>query len=154
MNLSAGTLVLSGGTLNLGGFTSTFGSLTVTANSILDFGTSGSSILNLTSLMVNSGVTLTIANWTDAVDYFYSLTNPGAPISAASSIHRLPPCRHQVAALRQSDHARSGALHLRRSAAVARALSAAVWRQRRSKKRRLKKEDPQWAILLLFHLPS
>ena len=78
MNLSAGSLVLSGGTLNLGGFTSTFSSLSVTGNSILDFGTSGSSILNLSSLTVNSGVTLTIANWTDAVDYFYSLNNPGA----------------------------------------------------------------------------
>jgi MYXO-CTERM domain-containing protein len=27
---------------------------------------------------VNSGVTLTIANWTDAVDYFYSINNPGS----------------------------------------------------------------------------
>ena len=78
MNLSAGTLVLNGGTLNLGAFTSTFGSLLVTANSILDFGGSGSAILNLTSLAVNSGVTLTIQNWADAVDYFYSLNNPGA----------------------------------------------------------------------------
>jgi fibronectin-binding autotransporter adhesin len=79
MDLSGGTLVLSGGTLNLGGFDSTFGSLSVSANSILDFGTSGSSILNiLNSLTVNSGVTLTIANWTDTVDYFYSLTNPGS----------------------------------------------------------------------------
>jgi autotransporter-associated beta strand protein len=80
MNLSAGTLVLNGGTLNLGGFTSTFGSLDVTANSILDFGTSGSSILNLTSLVINTGVTLTIANWTDAVDYFYSQNNPSSAI--------------------------------------------------------------------------
>jgi len=78
MNLSSGTLVLNGGTLNLGGFNSTFGSLSVTANSILDFGTGGSSVLNiLNSLTVSSGVTLTIKNWTDTVDYFYSLTNPG-----------------------------------------------------------------------------
>ena len=78
MDLSAGSLTLSGGTLNLGGFTSTFGTLSVTADSMLDFGTSGSSILNLSSLSVNSGVTLTIKNWADTVDYFYSLTNPGA----------------------------------------------------------------------------
>ncbi|HUJ42143.1 MAG TPA: autotransporter-associated beta strand repeat-containing protein [Opitutaceae bacterium] len=76
MNLASGTLMLSGGTLNLGGFSSTFNSLSVTANSTLDFGTSGSSILNLTSLSVASGVTLTIANWTNAVDYFYSTNNP------------------------------------------------------------------------------
>jgi fibronectin-binding autotransporter adhesin len=78
MNLSAGTLVLNGGTLNLGNFNSTFGSLSVTADSILDFSASGSSILHLNSLTVNSGVTLTIQNWTDTVDYFYSLNNPGA----------------------------------------------------------------------------
>jgi fibronectin-binding autotransporter adhesin len=79
LNLSGGTLQLSGGTLNLGGYTSTFGNLLVTASSILDFGTSGSSILNiLNTLTVNTGVTLTIANWTDTVDYFYSLLNPGS----------------------------------------------------------------------------
>ena len=27
---------------------------------------------------MSSGVTLTIANWTDTVDYFYSLLTPGA----------------------------------------------------------------------------
>ena len=79
MNLSNGTLTLFGGTLKLNGYTSTFGTLNVASNSILDFGTSGSSVLNiLNSLTVNSGVTLTIQNWTDTVDYFYSLTNPGA----------------------------------------------------------------------------
>ena len=77
MNLSSGTLQLGGGILNLGGFTSTFGVLSVTANSILDFGTSGSSILNiLNSVTVSSGVTLTIQNWTDTVDYFNSLVSP------------------------------------------------------------------------------
>ncbi len=78
MDLSGGNLVLNGGTLNLGGFSSTFGSLSVTADSILDFGGGGSSILNiLGSVSVGSGVTLTIANWIDAVDYFYSLNDPG-----------------------------------------------------------------------------
>ena len=76
MNLAGGNLVLNGGTLNLGGFTSTFSSLTVTANSTLDF--SGTSILNLNSVVVNSGVTLTIADWSNTVDYFYSLINPGS----------------------------------------------------------------------------
>lgn len=78
LSLAAGTLVLNGGTLNLGGLTSTFGALSVTANSIIDFGTGAGSILSLNSLTIAAGVTLTIANWTDSVDYFYSLLSPGA----------------------------------------------------------------------------
>jgi hypothetical protein len=74
----SGSLVLAGGTLNLGGFTSTFNSLSVTANSIIDFGTTGHSILDiLNSVSVASGAILTIDNWTDTVDYFYSLYDPG-----------------------------------------------------------------------------
>jgi len=76
MNLAGGNLVLNGGTLALGGFTSTFSTLTVTANSTLDF--SGLSVLNVGSLAVNSGVTLTVTNWADTVDFFYSLFNPGS----------------------------------------------------------------------------
>jgi len=76
MNLAGGNLVLNGGTLALGGFTSTFSTLTVTANSTLDF--SGMSVLNVSSLNVNSGVTLTVTNWADTVDFFYSLLNPGS----------------------------------------------------------------------------
>jgi autotransporter-associated beta strand protein len=79
MNLAAGTLVLHGGTLNLNGTNSTFGSLSVTADSVIDFGTGGASILNiLNSLTITSGVTLTINDWTNGVDYFYAGTNPGA----------------------------------------------------------------------------
>ena len=81
LNLSGGNLVLSGGTLNLGGFNSTFNSLAVTANSIIDFGSGAGSILNIlgaNSVSIAAGVTLTIANWTDTVDYFYSLVNPGS----------------------------------------------------------------------------
>ncbi|OHE87223.1 MAG: hypothetical protein A3G75_07205 [Verrucomicrobia bacterium RIFCSPLOWO2_12_FULL_64_8] len=79
MTLSAGSLVLSGGTLDLGGYSSSFGSLSVTADSILDFGAgSGSTLSVLNSLTINSGVTLTVRNWTDAVDYFVSLIDPGA----------------------------------------------------------------------------
>lgn len=76
MNFASGDLVLNGGTLNLGGFTSTFSALTVTGNSVLDF--SGTSILNLDSVTVAAGVTLTVTNWADTVDYFYSLLNPGS----------------------------------------------------------------------------
>jgi autotransporter-associated beta strand protein len=81
MNLSAGALVLNGGTLNLGGYNSTFGSLSVTADSVIDFGTGGASILDiLNSVSVASGAILTIDNWTDTVDFFYSLYDPGVAI--------------------------------------------------------------------------
>jgi len=81
MNLNNGTLTLNGGTLKLNGFNSTFGSLDVTGNSILDFGTSGSSVLNiLNNITITTGVTLTIQNWSDAVDFFYSQHNPGSSI--------------------------------------------------------------------------
>ncbi len=78
MNFASGSMVMNGGTLNLAGFTSSLGSLSITADSILDFGSVGSSVLTLGSLSISSGVTLTIQNWTDAVDYFYSLANPGS----------------------------------------------------------------------------
>jgi autotransporter-associated beta strand protein len=81
MNLSNGTLLLFGGTLKLGGYTSTFGTLNVASNSVIDFGTSGSSVLNiLNNITITTGVTLTIQNWTDAVDFFYSQNNPGSSI--------------------------------------------------------------------------
>ncbi len=76
VSLSGGNLTLSGGTLALGGFDSSFSSLTVTSNSILDFG--GASTLSLASLTINPGATLTVTNWSDAADYFYSLADPGA----------------------------------------------------------------------------
>jgi len=34
--------------------------------------------LNLNSVVVNSGVTLTISNWSDTIDYFFSQVNPGS----------------------------------------------------------------------------
>ncbi len=79
MNLATGTLQLAGGTVALGSFSSTFGSLSVTADSILDFGNSVASTLSiLNSVTVASGVTLTIRNWIDTVDFFYSQFDPGA----------------------------------------------------------------------------
>jgi len=81
MNLG-GTLALNGGTLNLGGFTSTLGTLAVTADSILDFGTAGASVLSvLNSLTVDPGAVLTIADWTNTVDFFYAqFGDPGAAV--------------------------------------------------------------------------
>ena len=71
-------LVLAGGTLNLAGTTDTFGSLTISGNSVLDFGNSSASILNISSLSIAPSVSLTVNNWINAVDYFYDQTNPGA----------------------------------------------------------------------------
>ena len=73
---TTGTVTLSGGTLNLGGLGQTIGTLQVTADSILDFG--GNATLNLTNLSISSGVVLTVANWVDAVDFFYAFNDPGA----------------------------------------------------------------------------
>lgn len=72
-------IVLAGGTLNLNGTTSTFGSITVTGNSVLDFGASTASVLNSSSLnFANSGVGLTVNNWVNATDYFYTQNFIGA----------------------------------------------------------------------------
>ncbi|QYM79384.1 autotransporter-associated beta strand repeat-containing protein [Horticoccus luteus] len=75
---TTGTVVLAGGTLDLGGLAQTIGTLQVTGNSILDF--SGVSRLNLTSLSISSGVTLSIVNWSDMVDFFYATNNPGSTV--------------------------------------------------------------------------
>ncbi len=72
-----GGLVLNGGTLDLGGFTHDVTSLNVTADSILDFHGSASS-LSVDTLTVQSGVTLTVVNWTETVDAFFSQFDPGA----------------------------------------------------------------------------
>ena len=72
-----GTLTLSGGTLALNGFNLTVGTLHITGNTILDFGNSSASILNATNFVIDSSITLTVNNWVNAVDFFYSQNNPG-----------------------------------------------------------------------------
>jgi len=72
-----GEFRLSGGTLALNGFDLTTQLFHVTANSILDFGSGLASVLSTTTFVIDSGVTLTVNNWTDTVDYFYAQTNPG-----------------------------------------------------------------------------
>jgi autotransporter-associated beta strand protein len=81
LNAPGATLELNGGTLNLGGYQSTFGTLAVIANSVIDFsGNSGSVLSILNSVTIGAGMTLTISDWVNGVDYFYSLNNPGATI--------------------------------------------------------------------------
>lgn len=67
-------LELGGGTLALGGFHHTFDALTVSGDSILDFG--GSSWVNFGSVSFTGNYTLTVQNWNNTVDYFFSLLPP------------------------------------------------------------------------------
>ncbi len=72
-------ITLAGGTLNLNGFTGTLGNLSVTATSTIDFGSSSNSALTVQSIAITGGASiLNINSWSDAQDYFYSNTNPGA----------------------------------------------------------------------------
>lgn len=79
MNAPNATLELNGGTLNLGGYKSTFGILDVNASSVIDFnGASGSVLDILNAVVIGAGAILTINDWVNGVDYFYSIKNPGA----------------------------------------------------------------------------
>ena len=75
----AGTLTLAGGTLELGDHAHGFSTLNVTADSILDFG-AGASSLDVNTLSVQSGVTLTVTNWTAGVDAFFAQFDPGTAV--------------------------------------------------------------------------
>jgi fibronectin-binding autotransporter adhesin len=76
-----GTLDLSSATLSLAGFNLTVGTLEIAAGtSVIDFG-SGSSILTVTNLILDSGAALTINNWNDATEYFYTASNPGGALA-------------------------------------------------------------------------
>ncbi|MEZ0216826.1 MAG: beta strand repeat-containing protein [Rariglobus sp.] len=66
-----GTLKLNAGTLALNGHDITLGTLHITGNSVIDFGSAASSLLAGT-LIIDAGVTLTINNWNDTVDFFYA----------------------------------------------------------------------------------
>ncbi|MBI2516967.1 MAG: PEP-CTERM sorting domain-containing protein [Opitutae bacterium] len=76
----AGTVTLGGGTLALGGASYSFGGLNVTANSVIDL--AGSTTLNLTNLTISAGVTLTIQNWQDTVDFIYTTNFTGATLDS------------------------------------------------------------------------
>jgi autotransporter-associated beta strand protein len=73
-------IILNGGTLNLGsGYTHTFGGLTVNTgtNSVIDFGTTGSTVVEFSTVNVTGAGALNVNNWTDAVDYFLATASPG-----------------------------------------------------------------------------
>lgn len=73
----AGELQLAAGTLALSGYNLTAATLHVTGNSIIDFA-GGNSTINLTHLILDAGVTLTVQNWANAADYFYTQGWTGA----------------------------------------------------------------------------
>ena len=73
-------IVLNGGTLNLGsGMVQSFGSLTVTgsADSIIDFGTTGSTYAEFTSVDVTGSGKLKVSNWSNGSDAFVADVSPG-----------------------------------------------------------------------------
>ncbi|RXK55527.1 PEP-CTERM sorting domain-containing protein [Oleiharenicola lentus] len=75
-----GTFNLAGGTLRLSDLALTLGTLNITADSIIDF--AGVSALNVTNFSISGGVTLTVQNWTDASDYFFTQFWTGASFDA------------------------------------------------------------------------
>ncbi len=77
-------VVLNGGTLRLAGNSLAIGSLQVGANSVVDFGAADSTLAVSDLQMGGAGVGLTVQNWTDAADFFFSQTaypQGSAPLS-------------------------------------------------------------------------
>jgi len=70
------SITLAGGTLRLAGNSLTLGALSISDNSIIDFGFGGAdSTLDVQSLGFSAtDIALTVQNWSDAADYFYSQT--------------------------------------------------------------------------------
>ncbi|MDI1251289.1 MAG: autotransporter-associated beta strand repeat-containing protein [Lacunisphaera sp.] len=79
-----GTTTISGGTLRLTDADLSLASLNITGNSTIDFGGTASS-LNVANLTIGAGVTLTILNWQNAVDYFFADNWTGAVVNTTGS---------------------------------------------------------------------
>jgi len=117
MNLSAGTLDLNGGTLALNGQQHVRVAL---GDGEFDhrFWNDGHSILDiLGSVSVNPGVTLTITDWTDTADYFYS-NNIQAPPTLGGSSSPATALPQPLAIVRQRDHPGARARYIWRRAHV------------------------------------
>jgi len=65
-------IVLNGGMLKLNGTTDTFGSLTVNMTSVIDFASPSTSVLNVNGVSLSGSSQLSVQNWANMVDYFYS----------------------------------------------------------------------------------
>jgi autotransporter-associated beta strand protein len=79
-------LTLNGGTLDLNSANFSLGTLNVTANSVLDFSSSQNVSLNLANLVLAAGVTLTVTNWQNTLDYFYTQAWSGASLDTRGAI--------------------------------------------------------------------
>lgn len=77
------SLTLTGGLLALSTSHLTIDTLTITGDTIIDFGTHGESFIYAGQINIADGATLTIRNWTEAADYFYASTGPGAVVLGA-----------------------------------------------------------------------
>lgn len=75
-----GTLNLSGGTLRLTDATFAIGTFHITGNTILDFAGS-SSTLDITHLIIDDGVNVTVTNWQNGSDFLLTQTWQGATIN-------------------------------------------------------------------------
>ena len=74
LDFSNANLTLSGGSLTLlAGANVHLGSLTITGNTLLDFANSGATTLSVGTLtIIGNGTTVTVNNWVNTSDYFYS----------------------------------------------------------------------------------
>jgi fibronectin-binding autotransporter adhesin len=81
----SGSLILSGGTIAFNGYNLTVGTLHITGDTVLDFGNSAATVLNATNFIVDAGVTVTINNWVNTVDYFYAQNWSGATLDTSGS---------------------------------------------------------------------
>lgn len=72
----AGTIELAAGTLRLADITATVGTLRITGDTVLDF--AGTSILNVGTLIVDPGVSLSVINWIENDDFFFASNWTGA----------------------------------------------------------------------------
>jgi fibronectin-binding autotransporter adhesin len=73
----------AGSILKLNGNTDTFGNLTVAGASTVDFYNSGNSIFTVNNVLDAGGFQLSVTNWADNADFFYSSNqSPGAQGSA------------------------------------------------------------------------
>jgi len=83
-NAFAGVVTINAGTLRLTDADLTMGTLNITGNSTIDFAGAASS-LNVANLNISAGVTLTILNWQNAVDYFFAANWVGAVLDTTGA---------------------------------------------------------------------
>ena len=84
-NIFSGTLTISAGTLRLSNTADlTVQNLSITGNSTIDFAGTAN-ILAVTNLSISAGVTLTIRNWQDAADFFFTDTWSGAVFNTTNA---------------------------------------------------------------------